>query len=294
MTGFGEGRSETPNRSFLVEVRAVNNRHLKVTVRGPEPYPLLEAEVEKIVRRVIRRGTLLVQVRRTRRGVTNNPYTINATALVGYATQIDQVLRATGFTPSRVDAVLAGVLQMPGVAETEWEGHPSPEEWAEFEMALLQALHGLDGMRRDEGQSMASELHKLQQQVRLELGYIRQGMPRLTALFRDRMLTRLQAILAERAVSVSEDQLVREVAIYADRCDVSEELTRLESHLQQFMEVLQSCDDSPGRRLEFLVQEMGREANTIGSKANDAGVSRRVVEMKAALEKIRELVQNIE
>ena len=141
---------------------------------------------------------------------------------------------------------------------------------------------------------MADELLAHRQTIANHLGQIRDMVPTVVENYRQRLRDRVGQALAEHNVSVRPEDLVREVAVFAERSDVAEEVTRLASHLEQFETIVRTEDDGPGRKLEFLVQEMGRETNTIGSKAGDVAVSRHVVEIKAALERVRELVQNVE
>lgn len=293
MTGFGEARTQTDALAVAVEVRAVNNRYLKVTVRGTDPYPLLEAELEKVVRRHVRRGTLLVQVRVERQARTAD-LRLNTAVLAGYVRQVAQACRDAG-APEYAGAVLAGVLALPGVApEGAARGAPPEDEWPVVEATLEAALRGLDGMRRDEGRAMAAELLAQHRFIADQAAAVCRHLPAITADYRVRLLDRVRQALTDTGAKVDPDHLIREVALFADRSDVAEELTRLASHLDQFAELVGRGGEGAGRKLEFVVQEMGREANTLGSKAGDVTVSRHVVEIKAALEKVRELVQNVE
>jgi uncharacterized protein (TIGR00255 family) len=167
------------------------------------------------------------------------------------------------------------------------------EEWPLLERVLEQALDRLQAMRQEEGRAMAQELLQLRDQIAAELGAIRARIPSVAAAYRDRLLERVRALLAELDVKIDRSDLIKEVAIFAERSDIAEEVVRLASHLDQFRDVVAE-PESAGRKLEFLTQEMFREANTIGSKASDVDISRHVVEIKGALEKIRELVQNVE
>lgn len=293
MTGFGEARTQTGALAASVEVRAVNNRYLKVTVRGTDPYPMLESELEKVVRRHVRRGTLLVHVRVERQAQATD-LTLNTTALKAYLAQIQKACDEAG-TPHLAVSLLAGVLALPGVApEGVHYGSPPDEEWPVVEQTLEAALKKLDVMRRDEGQAMANELLQQHRQIATDLDSIRQLLPGVMGDYRQRLLERVRQAVGDAGVGVQPDHLIREVALYADRTDVAEEVTRLASHLEQFAEVVRKGGEGAGRRLEFVIQEMGRETNTLGSKAGDVSISRHVVEMKATLEKIRELVQNVE
>ena len=294
MTGFGEARTQTDRVAVGVEVRAVNNRHLKVTVRGSDPYPMLEAELEKVIRRHVRRGTLLVQVH-VERDAPVAELKLNAVVLADYLKQIRAACAAAG-TPDYAAPLLAGALALPGVAPetSKHVGTPPDEEWPVVEKTLEAALLKLDGMRRDEGRAMADELLNQHHAISVQLEDIKRHLPAVMGDYRQRLMDRVKQAVGDAGVSVTPEHLVREIALFADRSDVAEEVTRLTSHLVQFAEITRKGDEGAGRKLEFVLQEMGREANTLGSKAGDVTISRHVVEIKAALEKIRELVQNVE
>lgn len=293
MTGFGEGRSSTSGVSLTVEVRAVNNRHLKVAVRGSDPYPMLEPEIEKTIRQKIRRGTITVVIRAHREG-SNITTPLNQEVLARYIQQIQQTADKLGIRDA--SALMGGVLTLPGVTNPSLAdpGRPCEEEMAVFEEALGKALESLQKMRHTEGQAMASELMGHHDRVGTYLNAIRGIVPQVAANYRNRTKERVRTALADSNISLRDEDLIREVAIFAERIDISEEIMRLSSHLDQFQSVIREDNDAPGRRLEFLVQEMGRETNTIGSKSGDVTISRHVVEIKAELEKIREMVQNVE
>lgn len=292
MTGFGESRTQADGLGVSVEVRALNNRHLKVTVRGTDPYPMFEAEIEKVVRRHVRRGTITVHIRveRAARPVDLN---LNTPALLSYLRQIQIACEQAG-TPDFARHLLAGVLGLPGVApEARHYGTPSDEEWPVVEQTLEGALRRLDTMRRDEGRAMAEELLTHHRSVAQELDALRVHLPRVTTDYRLRVLERVRQAVADAGVAIQPEHLIREVALFADRTDVAEEVTRLCAHLGQFAELVRKGEEA-GRKLEFVLQEMGREVNTLGSKAGDVAISRHVFEIKATLEKVRELVQNVE
>ena len=294
MTGFGEARTQTDALSAAVEVRAVNNRYLKVTVRGTDPYPMLESELEKVVRRHVRRGTLLIHVR-VERPAKAKDLALNAAALKGYLGQLQKVCDDAGLPQLYAAHLFAGVLALPGVApEAGYVGAPPDDEWPVVEKTLEAALKNLDAMRRDEGRAMGTELLQQHAAIGTHLGAIRTHLPAVMADYRHRLLDRIRVVLTEAGVGISPEHVVREVALYADRTDVSEEVTRLASHLEQFADLVRKGEEGAGRKLEFVIQEMGRETNTLGSKAGDVVLSRHAVEIKATLEKLRELVQNVE
>ncbi|HEY2909418.1 MAG TPA: YicC/YloC family endoribonuclease [Gemmataceae bacterium] len=293
MTGFGEARIQTETVAAAIEVRAVNNRHLKVTVRGSEPYPMLESELEKVVRKHVRRGTLLIHVRVERQRPTAE-LALNGAVLQAYLRQIREAADAAD-APGFVGPLLAGVLALPGVApESTRSGALPDDEWPVVERALEAALANLDGMRRDEGRAMAAELLQQHRFIGEQLEAIRGHLPQVMNDYRQRILDRIRQAVADAGIALEPQHLIREIALFADRTDVAEEVTRLASHLDQFAEMVKKGEEGVGRKLEFVVQEMGREANTLGSKAGDVTISRHGVEIKAALEKIRELVLNVE
>jgi uncharacterized protein (TIGR00255 family) len=292
MTGYGDASYQSDDLQVAVELRAVNNRYLKVTLRAGEPYNLLEAEFEKVVRRTIRRGAVQVHLR-CQRKYSPQDFQINAVALRSYLDQLNAACNELSL-PDRGASLLSQALTLPGVVpEPSTSGFRMDEEWPVLERVLEQAVGRLQTMRLEEGRAMAQELLQYRDQIGAELEQIRLRTPQVAVLYRDRLLDRVRGLLSELDVKIDRSDLIKEVSVFAERSDVAEEVVRLASHLDQFQEVFKE-PESAGRKLEFLVQEMGREANTIGSKASDVEISRRVVEIKSTLEKIRELVQNIE
>ncbi|HLW64853.1 MAG TPA: YicC/YloC family endoribonuclease [Gemmataceae bacterium] len=294
MTGFGEARHQSDNLSIAVELRAVNNRYLKITTRATEPYNLFEPEIERVLRKTIRRGTIQVHIRSERTAKAAD-FRLNTTALRSYLEQISQLGAEMRLDRTIINSLLPEAVHLPGVApEPGLASFQAEEEWPILERVLEEAVGRFQKMRQDEGQHMAQELLALRDRIAGELEQIRRRIPEVASSYRDRLLERVRGLLTDTSIIVQAEDLMKEVAIFADRSDIAEETVRLDSHLNQFRDVVQQESDSPGRKLEFLVQEMGRETNTIGSKASDVTVSRHVVEIKAMLEKIRELIQNVE
>jgi uncharacterized protein (TIGR00255 family) len=292
MTGYGEASYQSDSLHLAVELRAVNNRYLKVSLRAAEPYNLLEAEFEKVVRRYVRRGTVQVHLR-CQRQLGPQAYQINAVALESYVRQVRAACKGLDL-PDGGLSLLGQALALPGVAPDPASAAFSfEEEWPLIEKVLQQALNKLQAMRQEEGRAMAQELLQHRDHIAAQLEQIRQQVPRVASLYRDRLLERVRALLSELDVQLDRNDLIREVAIFAERSDIAEEVVRLASHLEQFQDIINE-PESAGRKLEFLTQEMFRETNTIGSKASDVDISRHVVEIKGTLEKIRELVQNVE
>jgi uncharacterized protein (TIGR00255 family) len=292
MTGFGEASYQSDALSVAVEVRAVNNRYLKVSLRATEPYNLLEPEVEKVVRQMVRRGTIQVQLR-CQRQMTPTDFQVNGPALRSYVAQV-RALAGELELPDGGKDILGQVLALPGVVpEPASAGFRLEEEWPVVERVVRTALQRLQGMRQEEGKAMGLELLQLRDHIAGQLELVRAKAPLVAEAYRDRLLERIRGLLAGMDVEIDRKDLIKEVSIFAERSDVAEEVVRLASHLDQFREVIAE-PESAGRKLEFLTQEMSRETNTIGSKASDVSVSRYVVEIKATLEKIRELIQNVE
>jgi uncharacterized protein (TIGR00255 family) len=292
MTGYGEARYQSDPLSLSIEVRALNNRYLKVSLRAADPYHLLEADCEKTIRRIVKRGTIQIHLRCDRQSAPAD-FRVNTVALSSYVQQIRAAASQLGLG-DRADALLGQVLALPGVLpEPGGQAYQLHDDWPVIEKTLRQAMEQLQAMRREEGRAMAQELLAHRDTIARHLDTIRGRAPQVVSIFRDRLHERVRQLLAEHDVQIDRNDLIREVSIFAERSDIAEEVVRLATHLDHFQEIMKE-DDSPGRKLEFLTQEMFREANTIGSKASDVDISREVVEIKGTLEKIRELVQNVE
>lgn len=290
MTGFGEARHQDDRLTVDVEVRTVNNRHLKLSARIAEPYAGLEPEIERLVREHLRRGSVQLSIRVDRPRKAED-YRLNAIALESYRDQIEK-LRGASSTPLDLSALLV----LPGVVEdrrTAAEKTDPHEDWPLFERVIKDALERLNESRAEEGRSMGDELLVMCGAISKHIERIAARGPEIVAAYQTRLLDRVRTLVEGLGVTIEPKDLIREVAIFAERGDIAEEVTRLRAHLEQYSRII-SDEESGGRKLEFVVQEMGRETNTIGSKANDVTVSREVVEIKGLLEKIRELIQNVE
>jgi uncharacterized protein (TIGR00255 family) len=290
MTGFGEARSQAGGLAVSVEARTINSRHFKLSFRASEGYSSLEPEVEAVVRDSIRRGTVQLNLRVDRR-VTVDDYRINTDVVENYRAQLEGY---TGRTEWKDADDLRLLLSLPGAIDEKSRGDFYPREhWPEIETVVRQALGALAKMRIEEGVALAADLAHNGRQIAERLDAIAQRSPEVTQSYQSRLTGRVQKALSELNVTVEPADLLREIALFADRSDISEEIVRLRSHLQQYEAAL-LMSESSGRKLEFIAQEMGREVNTIGSKANDAEISRLVVDIKTALERIREQIQNVE
>ena len=290
MTGFGEAHYHGDGLAISIEVRTINSRYFKLSVKCGEGYSALEPEIENVVRQQIRRGTLQVALRvdRLRAG---EDFQINKAVLASYRKQLDE-LHELWKTPREVP--LESLLMLPGViAEDPTTAEDASQDWPLIRQTLEAAMQNLAHMRTDEGRAMAADLRANCQTIVGELAEIERRAPQVADAYRTRLTDRLQSVLAEYQVSLNPADLIKEVSIFAERSDISEETVRLRSHLEQF-DTIMELPESSGRKLEFLVQEMFRETNTIGSKANDVQISRHVIDIKAAIERIREMIQNVE
>lgn len=289
MTGFGNGSAQSVRFSTSVEVKSVNNRHLKILSRMPDVLGPLEPEVERIVRESVARGTVNLGIRFSPLGQMSR-YRIAADVLAAYWSQLQDALKSDGVPVPRTDALLS----LPGVISDELGAAVDRDvEWPHIETAIRSALTELQEFRRREGDSMQADLELNCGIIASQLDKVVEQAPKVVANYRDRILERVQDLVKNAGGTVTETDLIREVSIFADRCDINEEITRLRCHIDEFQKMMNS-DTSQGRKLDFLCQEMFREVNTIGSKANNVEIAHHVVEMKAALEKIREVLQNVE
>jgi len=290
MTGFGEAHSQQDGLAIAVEVRTINSRHFKLSFRATEGYAALEPEVEAAARQVIRRGTVQVNLRVDRRAAAED-YRINTDVLEFYRRQLEAY---TGRSEWSDPEDLRMLLSLPGTVEVRgMTDHDPREDWRLIEPVVRQALAATAKMRAEEGVALAADLAHHGRQILELLDAVARRAPEVASAYQTRLTQRVEQALAELHVTLQPADLLREVALFAERCDIAEEIVRLRSHLQQYEATL-ILPESSGRKLEFLVQEMGREVNTIGSKANDVEISRLVVEIKTLLERIREQIQNVE
>ena len=290
MTGFGEAHSQQDGLAVAVEVRAINSRFFKLTVRATEGYASLEPHIEELTRQNVRRGTVQVNLR-VERFRSCQDFRINSDVLSGYRDQLLALYHKWDQAPV---VSLEALLPLPGVVNDQSIGLFSPEEdWPAISPVLQAALENLSQMRLREGQAMAHDLSANCRAIAAGVEEIQRRAPLVLDAYRARMEERLNKVLAEYRLTLDPADVIREVSLYADRADISEEIVRLKSHLDQFEAIMQ-VPESSGRKLEFLTQELFREANTIGSKASDLEIAQQVIEIKTAIERIREMIQNIE
>ncbi len=290
MTGHGEARTQRDDLSVGVEVRTLNSRYFKLSVRAGECFLALEPRIEAVVRKRIRRGTVQIAVRIDREA-TPDRYRLSGAVLQGYRDQLEGLCDKLHVAES---VHLEALLGLPGVIDEQAALVACTKaDWPIIEQTLTEALRNLDEMRRDEGRAMADDLASNCHSIQEQLKHISKRAPLVAESYRARLTDRLNKILSDHGTQIEPSDVVREVGSFAERSDISEELVRLRSHIDQFQTIAQ-LPESSGRKLDFLTQEMFREANTIGSKANDALIAGHVVEVKAMIERMREMIQNIE
>ncbi len=290
MTGHGAAVVQREDVTVSFEVRSVNGRHFKLSLRSGEGRLAWSSQIESRIREVIRRGTVFAQLQ-VRRAPSEDDFRIEPAALRSYYRQVVDAAGELGISqPVPLDALLGlpGVVSEASTAEAD-----DDRVWPVVDECVAEALEQLQRMRRDEGAAMSSDLCHNLDDIDGLAERVRGWAPEVVAQYRDRLHQRLANMLGEHAAVGGEAEIAREVALFADRCDISEELVRLESHCRQFRKLLEA-DESQGRKLEFLLQEMNREANTTAAKANDSRISQAAVDIKAAFERMREMVQNIE
>jgi uncharacterized protein (TIGR00255 family) len=290
MTGFGEAHRKNAALAITAEVRTINSRYFKLVIRCGDGYNTLEPQIENLVRGHIKRGTVQVSLRMDR-ARSSDEFQFDIAVLSGYRQQLEE-LRKVWRLPSLVS--VESLLTLPGVVRENLAGPVEvAADWPLISEALQAAMDNMTVMRIDEGRAMATDLAANCASVQQELDAIEVRAPLVSDSYRARLTERITKTLSDFQITLQPGDLIREISIYAERSDISEEIVRLRSHLEQFAATL-DLPESSGRKLEFLTQEMSRETNTIGSKANDVQISRHVIEIKSALERIREMIQNVE
>lgn len=289
MTGFGEAREKVDGVTYRIEIRTVNNRYFKPSLRLPDQFQRYEAELDRLLRTKLGRGSVFYTLRVEDENAAS-AYEINRPALMKYVARLREIAEAE--PASRID--LAGLLSIPGVCEP-----PDLDETllsSQFEVvrrATAQAIDRVIALRHTEGRALLEDLEAQVREIRSHLEWIQARASGVVEDYARKLRSRVQQLLCDSNVELEKDALAREVAIYAERCDINEEIARMKSHLDQFAALCEGPEEA-GRKLEFFAQELLREANTIGSKAGDADIAARVVAIKAAIDRIKEQVQNVE
>ncbi len=290
MTGYGEATSETNGVTYTVEIRTVNNRYLKTSIRLPDSVAFLERDIDKLLRKNLSRGTVSY-VLRLKNVSANVLFDIDEAALRAYMEKLGRVASSVDV---KCPIDIGGLLTIPGVLEPVLPDEKEAELVKQAVLSITQeAIEKLKRMRADEGAALAADLKSNCEAIKQDLKEIRARSGVVLQQYEKKLKKRVNELLAGAKLKLDEETLAREVAVFAERSDISEEIARLESHLKQFNE---SCKTNAqaGRKLDFISQEMLREANTIASKGSDSEIVRWVVDIKCRIERIKEQVQNVE
>lgn len=290
MTGYGWGECSQNGFKVTVELSSVNRKQSEISVSLPRELEVLEAQVRDEVNRKVARGRVTARVSlHAGEGQETARVKVNSALAAAYARELRKLAKDLKL---KDDLSLDHLVRAPGVLETDTEISDAESFWPAVNEALQTALVLLLKMRSKEGANLRKDLCERMNTMRKAVTRVRKEAPMVQERFRDQLLERIKSAGLEE-LQIDQDRLLKEVIFFADRSDISEELTRLQSHFGQFDDCVKSAEPV-GRTLDFLAQEMNREINTIGSKANDAAISKDVVVLKTELEKFREQAQNVE
>jgi uncharacterized protein (TIGR00255 family) len=290
MTGYGRGECARDGFKITVELSAVNRRQSEISVNLPRELEMLEAPVRDAINARVARGRVTARIAVHAAGGTSSARAhLNLPLAKAYAAELGRLARKLKLAG---EVTLDQILRAPGVFQTDEELVDAENIWPVVDKALRQALAALVKMREREGAHLAADLAARIGAMRRAVEKVQKQAPLTAENYRKQLLERIKSAGIE-AIAPDDERLLKEIVLFADRADIAEELTRLQSHFQQFEDCRKS-KEPVGRTLDFLAQEMNREINTIGSKANDAVISREVVILKAELERFREQAQNVE
>lgn len=290
MTGFGRGSATGDGFAIAVEIKTVNNRYLDVHVRGPQEISSLEMDIRKRVNARLSRGRVDLNINFDRTGEASS-YQINQSVIAAYVDALREIQHQFNLSG---DIDVSAIARLPGALSSP-RNELTDEMIAGIERAIDQALDNLEQMRNVEGQSLANEMRNRLQTIQQKIPQIEAAAAGLIEGYQQRLQKRISELVSRSGQPIELDptRLAQEVAYLADRSDITEELARLRSHVEQFGETLES-DEEVGKRLDFLLQELNREANTVLSKSTEISIKEAGLAIKAEVEKLREQVQNVE
>ncbi|MFZ7121145.1 MAG: YicC/YloC family endoribonuclease [Eubacteriaceae bacterium] len=289
MTGFGRGEYRDDNYEIIVEMKSINHRYKDFFIRLPRQISMIEENIRKFVSEEIIRGRIEINVKMDRFKIKEKSLDLNYNLAEDYVKCLTNIKE---YFPSLAgDVSLSLVSRFPDVIITQEEDIDFNLIWEKIKPALKEAIDNILISRKNEGLNLKKDFIKRLNYLNDYLNIIIDQAPKVTEDYKKKLEDRIKEFT--NSIEVDENRLLTEVAYYSDRVNITEEITRLQSHLDRFFAILDE-DDAIGRKLDFLIQEMNREINTIGSKANDIQISNCVVDMKSELEKMREQIQNIE
>lgn len=287
MTGFGRSTKKNEQLSITVEMKSVNHRFCEISVRIPRQWVAFEDKIKKVILQHVKRGKVEVFVNIEGDGLVKRKLHIDWDLMKEYYHSLQ---RANEQFSLRDQVTLSHLFQLEGVTEIVEEETENEELEQLLLAAVEEAAEQLAFMRKQEGETLLADIQTQLSSIEKSVQVIEKQAPFVIEYYRERLTKRIHEL---SPLPADESRILTEVAIFAEKSDINEELKRIRSHLQQVVATLEK-DEPIGRKLDFLVQELNREANTIGAKANDSLIAMQVVEIKSALEKIKEQVQNIE
>ncbi len=290
MTGFGRGEVNDGIRNFTVEIKSVNHRYNDTLVKMPRHIGYLEESIKKQIRNVVSRGRVEVYINLEYISEGEVEVNVDLPLAKSYKNAIDLLCEEIGL---KNDISVELFAKFPDILKTKKREEDEDEIWLCLNKAVDIALKNLLTMRIEEGQELSKNIKSKLLNINEIVKEIEKKAPLVVIEYKEKLWTRIRELLEEK-YDIDESKLANEVAFYADKSSIDEEIVRLYSHVNQFIDTLESDEDTIGRKLDFLVQEMNREVNTIGSKIGDIGITNYVVELKSEMEKIREQIQNIE
>ena len=290
MTGFGKGESKSKFGRFAVELRTVNHRYFDLSSRMPNDLSFFEDKVKNYINKYIKRGKVSVSLSLKKNGKNLNSVKLNDEAIEKYYRILSRVKRKFKL---KDDVKLAHILAFPDVVVHEQLEYDQGLVWPVIEAVVRKAVLGCNAMRIKEGKALYKDLSQRIRTVAVAINKISSFAPNLILKYRDRLNARVKELTKSSGYSVDKGRLEAEVALFAKQSDITEEITRAKSHLQALKDSIVSNKET-GRRLDFILQELQREVNTLGSKANSSKISRLVIDIKSEIEKIREQAQNVE
>jgi uncharacterized protein (TIGR00255 family) len=290
MTGFGRGATNGDGFAVSVEIKTVNNRYLDVHLRAPQELNAMEMDIRKRVKGRLSRGRVDLSISVDRSGAEAK-YDINQPVISAYVDALREIQRQYNMGG---DIDVTSIARLPGALSSPRD-EMNEEMLRGVETAIDQALDSLEQMRTTEGAALAAEMTGRLSKIEAAIPTIESGAARLTEVYREKLHKRVTELLSREGQTIEIDagRLAQEVAYLADRSDISEELARLKSHVQQFREAI-AANEEVGKRLDFLLQELNREANTVLSKSTEISIKEAGLAIKAEVEKLREQVQNVE
>ena len=289
MTGFGDAVAEKNGSHYAVEIRSLNNRFFKAVIKLPDIVSGLEPELESLLREQLGRGSV-TYILKIRSESAEAAYKINTQALKAYIDQLSGIKGLDG----NLKLDLGALLSLPGVCQEPRDETDEIEQHGPLVRELsVKAIIKLNGMRQREGASLFNDLMKHSKAITTNLAEIEKRAPFVIEEYHKKLTQRVNQLISKAELQLDSATLCKEVALFAERTDISEEIQRLTSHMEAFESACRT-GEHPGRKLDFITQEMLREANTIASKANDAQIARHIVEIKGAIDRLKEQVQNVE